>query len=210
MTGIRPCPPLPPHLLRDAKVLPQRADILPFLPKGGTVVEVGVALGDYTALMLDICRPSRFVAIDIFTLHEFPMIWDRTRAEVFGTGTHEAHYRARFAADIRSGLLQVVRSDSRAALSALDDGSIDVLYLDAEHSYESVRGELEAAACKMKPEGWIVLNDYIMNDIGTSFAPYGVIQAAHEFMVAEDWEMAFLALHPLMYCDVALRRKGSS
>jgi len=206
LTGIRPCPPLPPHLLRDARVLSRRADILPFLPKSGTVVEVGVAVGDYTALMLDICRPSRFVAIDIFTLHEFPMIWDRTCAEVFGGGTHEAQYRARFRREIEAGLVQVMRSDSRAALSGLEDGSIDVLYLDAEHSYESVRGELEAASRKMKPDGWIVLNDYIMNDIGTSFAPYGVIQAAHEFMLADGWEMAFLALHPLMYCDVALRK----
>ena len=62
----------------------------------------------------------------------------------------------------------------------------------------------------MKSDRWIILNDYIMNDAGGSNAPCGVIQAANEFMIAENWEMIYLAFHVYMFCGVVLRRAGRS
>lgn len=35
---------------------------------------------------------------------------------------------------------------------------------------------------------------------------YGVIQAVHEFCLREGWEIVYLALHPRMFCDVALNK----
>jgi predicted O-methyltransferase YrrM len=203
---IEPAPPLPAHLLANAKVLAHRADILPMLPKGGIVAEIGVALGDFSALLLQACQPSQFAAIDIFRLHEQPTLWGRRTAEIFGGGTHRASYEQRFAAEISAGQMQVMEGDSLDGIAQLADESVSVLYLDADHRYASVAAELAAASPKMRPDGWIVLNDYIMNDIANSFAPYGVVQATHEFMLREGWEMMYLALHPYMYCDVALRR----
>ena len=37
-----------------------------------------------------------------------------------------------------------------------------------------------------------------------------VIQAANAFMLAEDWEMIFFAFQDYMYCDVAIRRRGTA
>jgi hypothetical protein len=44
----------------------------------------------------------------------------------------------------------------------------------------------------VRPDGWIVLNDYVPLEIGGSNMPYGVIQAAHEFMVEADYERSTL------------------
>jgi hypothetical protein len=197
---------LPAALLANARVLARRDDILPMLPKGAVIAEVGVAFGEYSRLMLAVCEPARFIAIDNFCLHQFDVVWGRTREERFGALTHEAYFRRDFAAEIDSGVIEVLAGDSSAMLETLPDASLDVVYLDAEHSYASVARELAVIARKVRADGWIVLNDYTMMDAGGAGGAYGVIQAAHEFMIREGWEMVALALHPLMYCDVALRK----
>ena len=199
---------LPERLLRNARVLPDRYALLPLLPRGRVFVEVGVATGDFSAEILRVCQPSRFVAIDDFRFHTWPMRWaGRPVEEIFAGRTHVEYYRARFAAEIASDRVLVMQDDSARALENLGDGTIDVVYLDADHAYESVRRELAVVRRKLRPDGVIVLNDYTMIDVvGPDMAPYGVIQAAHEFMVEHGWEMTHLALQPYMYCDVAIRR----
>jgi hypothetical protein len=36
-----------------------------------------------------------------------------------------------------------------------------------------------------------------------------VIQATNELMIEHGWEMSYLALAPMMYCDVGLRKVGA-
>ena len=199
---------LPDRLLRNARVLPDRYAMLPLLPRGRVFVEVGVATGDFSAEILRVCQPSRFVAIDDFRFHTWPMRWaGRPVAEIFAGRSHVEYYRERFAAEIAADRVLVMQDDSARALENLGDSTVDVVYLDADHAYESVRRELAIVRRKLRPDGVIVLNDYTMVDIvGPGTAPYGVIQAAHEFMVEYSWEMTHLALQPYMYCDVAIRR----
>jgi hypothetical protein len=92
----------------------------------------------------------------------------------------------------------------------LEDKSVDVFYVDANHTYESVSAELSIIKRKITDDGFIIMNDYIMNEAGFSNAPYGVIQATNEFMISENWEMTYFALQPYMYCDVVLRKVGEA
>jgi hypothetical protein len=203
----RPCPVLPAQLLANARIVPKRADILPLLPKGGVFVEIGVALGDYSATIMQVCQPEMFIGLDIFTIHETPKLWGRPTAEVLKGKTHEEFYRDRFKKAIDAGRMRVIAGDSSEALAKMDDASIDIAYVDADHTYDFVKGELALLNSKVKAEGLIVLNDYTMGNIrGSGFKRFGVIQATHEFMMANGWEMIYLALHPHMYCDVAIRR----
>ncbi len=204
----RPAPRLPEHLLANARVLPDRYALLPLLPQGRVVVEVGVATGDFSAELLRVCRPERLVAIDDFRLHTWDMEWaGRPVREIFGGRTHAEYYRDRFAAEIAADRMLVMEDDSARALSNLGDGTVDVVYLDADHAYDSVRRELALVARKIRPDGVIVLNDYTAVDaVAPGRPPYGVIPAAHEFMLEHGWEMTHLALQPYMYCDVAIRR----
>jgi hypothetical protein len=207
LSAERPCPVLPARLVANARIVPKRADILPRLPKGGTFVEVGVALGDYSAAIMKIVKPSMFIAMDIFTIHKNKMIWGKPTAQALAGKTHEAFYRDRFKEPIDAGRMRVMAGDSAGSLAQLEDGSIDVAYVDADHTYDFVKGELALLNSKVAKTGWIVLNDYTMgNVVSSGFKRFGVIQAVHEFMLTEHWEMMFLALHPLMYCDVAIRR----
>ena len=190
--------------LKSAKILASRNDLLQFLPKDAVFCEVGVAYGDFSALVLQVCRPRKFIAIDCFDLEQYPTMWGFSR---LAGGPHEEFYRKRFESELASGRLELMRGYSNEVLPLLPDSSVDIFYIDAWHTYESVSEELNIIKTKIKPTGWILLNDYTLYDVVWEM-PYGVIQAAHEFMLAEGWEMKFLALHPLMFCDIAIRKIG--
>jgi hypothetical protein len=200
-------PKLPSDLVRNARVLPDRLAALPLWPTGATIVEVGVALGGFTAEVLNVCRPRRFIAIDRFDLHELDTLWGQPTRELFANRTQRTAYEARFAAEIASGTLQVIQGDSAPSIASLPDDSVDVFYVDADHRYAGVRADLEALRPKVKADGWVVMNDYIPADT-FSQEPMGVIQATNEFMIEHGWEMAYFAFAPVMYCDVGLRRAG--
>ena len=201
------CTVLPARLLANACILPKRQDILPLLPVGGVFVEIGVGLGHFSAMIMDICRPELFIGIDIFTIHEAAMSWGRPTIEIFNGKTHEEFYRDQFKRAIATGRMRVIAGDSSESLAKFDDASIDVAYVDANHAYDFVRNELALLNRKVNGAGWIVLNDYTVGAAtGGGFKRYGVIQATHEFMVEQDWEIMYLALHPTMHCDAALRR----
>ena len=206
MTVHREAPRLPARLLENCRLLPDRVAILPLLPKGGRIVEIGVALGDFSQKLIDICQPDEFIAIDNFRLHELPEFWGRKPVEWFGARTHGGFYRDRFARLIEAGQVRVLEDDSTSALATIEDGSVDMFYVDADHSYEWVARELAVIKRKVKPDGVIIMNDYTMSDILAGNGAYGVIHATNEFMIAENWEMTHFALQPFMYCDVVLRR----
>ncbi len=197
--------PLPPHLLDCASVLPDRTAILPLLPKGAVFAEVGVAAGDFSALVLSVCEPSLFIAVDLFRLHEVPSLWGRPTTEVFAGRSHGDAYRSRFAPQIAAGRMRVLEGDSAACLDTLAPASVDIVYLDAEHDHDSVRRDLAAAHRVVAEDGWIILNDYVIVPGLDEPTLYGVVHAAHEFMTRHDWGMQYLALQTRMFCDVALR-----
>jgi hypothetical protein len=191
-----PVPPLPAELVESACILANRDRFLPLLPRGGTIVEVGVGLGHFSRKLIDACAPARFTAIDTFRLHELPNFWGHEPAHYFGKKTHAAWYRDSFAAEIQSARMHVMEGDSAAEMEKLDDSSVDVFYIDADHNYDSVKRDLDVAVRKIRPDGWLIINDYILVD--------GL--GATEHMQNHGRAMQNYALQTNMYCDVVLRR----
>ena len=200
-------PKIPAELLRNARVLPDRLAALPLWPKEAVIAEVGVALGGLSAEILGTCRPRKFLAIDRFDLHELPTLWGRSTEQLFGGRTHLDFYSHRFAADIASGVVEVMHGDSAPSIAALEDDSVDLFYVDADHLYGGVRRDLQELLPKVRADGWVIMNDYIPADTFSN-EPLGVIQATNEFMIEHGWEMVYFAFAPVMYCDVGLRRVG--
>jgi cephalosporin hydroxylase len=197
---------LPQNLIQNCQLLADRSEILPLIRKEATFCEVGVALGDFTASILSVCQPRKFYGIDLFGLHQAPQMWGGRVGQELNGMRHEDYYRQKFAKQIDQDIVEVLSGDSAKMLRKLREKSIDYFYIDAHHSYESVSAELELVRPLCTANAWIILNDYIMADWITH-TKYGVIQAAHEFMIAHNWEMIYLALHTGMFCDVAIRRR---
>ncbi len=60
------------------------------------------------------------------------------------------------------GVYNPIRMDSIEASKLYEDNSIDFVYIDADHSYEAVKNDINAWLPKVKPNGILAGHDYPM------------------------------------------------
>jgi hypothetical protein len=174
--------------------------------RGGIIAEVGVALGDFSEFLLKTLEPKLFVGFDIFRLHEYPSNWGVPSEILFAGKTQHEFYRERFHHRGSQVITEVGPSDVR--LLNYPDQFFDMIYIDADHSYEAVKRDALIASQKLKSDGILIFNDYVMFDPFFANAPYGVVQAVNEMVVAEGWQVIGFALQRQMFCDIAIQREG--
>lgn len=194
--------------MRDARLYADRIDLIAGLglAAGLTVGEIGVGLGDFSEHLLRTLQPKIFVGFDTFTLHQIPTLWGKPTTELMSGRTHRAHYESRLAAWNRQ--LVVEEGPSRTTLARYDAAFFDLLYIDADHRYEAVRRDADLARTRVRPDGVLVFNDYIMFDHLTG-GVYGVVPVVNRLVVEDGWQVVGLALQQHMFCDIALRKGGA-
>ena len=79
-----------------------------------------------------------------------------------------------------NGKVAIVKKFSHIAAKDIADESFDFIYIDADHTYEAVKRDLNAWWPKLKVGGLIGLHDY--EEIFHSNIPFGVVQAVTEFI----------------------------
>ena len=177
-------PKVPGNAVESARVFGSRFDALDILPKGGTVAEVGTQAGLFAERILSTLLPE--------TLHLFDLEWDTLSRERPGVAKHPR--------------VELHLGDSSTELARFQDSSFDLIYIDGDHTLSGVRKDTEVALNKIKPDGVLVFNDYTVWSI-MELSDYGVVPVVNELLAGGEWEMLYIALHPLMYCDVGLRRR---
>jgi len=157
-----------------------RAELARSFPQLGVGAEIGVLRADNARSLHDNANTRRLYLVDRWTLNEpgdWPVgtDWEAVLTEA----------RQRFHADEK---VEFVVSDSVAWMRSMPADSLDWIYLDAKHDYESVAAEILEASRIVKPGGVIAGHDYTTNPIDDSGNPYpcGVVQA-----VTEAVEMGF-------------------
>jgi hypothetical protein len=71
---------------------------------------------------------------------------------------------------------KILRQDSHEAAKAIPDGSLDFVFIDADHSYEGCKADIQTWLTKIKSGGFISGHDYENPD----FACWGVKKAVIE------------------------------
>jgi predicted O-methyltransferase YrrM len=148
-----------PHVYREALVR---------IPHGGSMVEVGVCYGkSFFFLTVEAARLSdaimqkcdvTFHAVDPF---RWPSdVWARFQ------------YNKRLVENLVN--IEVHRGLSVPVAKTFDDASQDFVFIDAEHTYEEVKKDIEAWWPKVKPGGAMAGHDW-------SAAFPGVAKAVNEF-----------------------------
>jgi hypothetical protein len=175
-------PAMPPqHLVRSCQVLTSRVDLLRRIPQGGRFAEVGTLDGEFAKHISHIVKPDELHIFDL----TFDKVTEENKVILDGAGVrwHEGF--------------------SWAALNKMPESYFDVVYVDGDHSYESVVKDLEAAHRVTKAGGRIICNDYT----GWSQAgciPYGVYWAVNAFASKHKLPFEFLSLQVNGFHDVGL------
>jgi predicted O-methyltransferase YrrM len=171
-----------PELLRNTRVLASRLDLLREMPKGAVCAEVGVAAGAFAQEILALAEPAKLHLIDAWNYPPQPDCFEPGLAKV----------RARFAAELATGRVEIHRGLSLDMLGRLPDRSLDWIYIDAGHDYDNVVADLAGALRVVKPGGIIAGDDYLRYD--TPFHRYGVIEAVNALANRHGAEFLYLTM----------------
>ncbi|QND53454.1 class I SAM-dependent methyltransferase [Phyllobacterium sp. 628] len=189
----------------NARLFANREDMvssLSDLKDGKVIAEIGVAQGNFSEFLLQTLKPAEFVAFDLFTIHQWPSLWGKDPKEIFGDKTHPEWFKDRFAGQP----VKIEIGKSWDLLPKYPDKYFDMIYLDGDHEYEGVKLDAALADKKIKDNGIIIFNDYIMYDHAGELG-YGVVQVANQLIVEGGYEVIGFALERNMFCDLAVRKK---
>ena len=177
-----PSKPVPAELIEDCRFCASRVHMLEFLPRNGIVAELGTFHGNFARRILEISSPTELHLVDVdFT-------------EFNPQGLQNASVRR------HEGLTTQVMESFR-------DEMFDWIYVDADHSFDGVMADACTAASKLKPEGYLVFNDFA--HIDPKLGRYGVHRAVVDFMLENQWPLKFFAYQASGLYDVAIQKPVS-
>ena len=142
--------------------------LLSKVPAGGTFVELGAWLGKSSSYLCDKATGQEIIIIDSFK----------------GTAEYiDSYYNLAKTADIYELFVEnmgnrkykAIKATSKAASRKFKDESLDVVFIDLNHSYESVKEDISLWLPKVKKGGYLAGDDYHENWPG-------VIQAVNEML----------------------------
>lgn len=147
---------------------------------GARLVEVGSWLGKSAITMARMIRASgkdvAFGVVDTFR--------GSSDSEHFAAllaangGSVRAAFEANLARHGVSDLVEVCEAPSVEAARRVPDGSLDFVFIDADHAYESVCADIDAWLPKVRPGGTLAGHDYHY---------MGVAAAVAECLPAGEW-----------------------
>lgn len=125
------------------------------IPAGGTFVECGAWMGKSSAYLCDIANPKNINVYIVDTwkgsINELDTFHKLAKTEdIFKIFTENMECRN----------YTPIVADSLEACKQFEDGSLDVVFIDMDHSYESVSKDIDAWLPKVKVGGILAGDDY--------------------------------------------------
>jgi predicted O-methyltransferase YrrM len=174
------------HVIHKKRVktrddLPFLLNILGFIGPNSEGVEIGTWKGYHSAHILEISELSILYSIDPWQ-HFSDRVYtdaDNVSQEEFEV-VHDHAVRILEKFGKRS---RIMRMGSLEASRAVADNTLDFIYIDANHSYERCKEDLELWWPKLKKGGLFAGHDYLDGDLPQG--KFGVKSAVNEFLKAD-------------------------
>ena len=127
-------------------------------PKRGA--EIGVESGTTTQLLLEAFPDLHLIAVDSWEAIGLFKDWDMVAAR-----SEFDERTKRFGSRVT-----VLNTDSVSASKMVKDGSLDFVFIDAEHTYSSLMQDIAAWSPKVRAGGFVTGHDYSPNFPGVCSA----------------------------------------
>jgi len=151
-------------------------DVLHAHGLNGYGVEIGVKQGNFSKQLLQNWNCIKLYLVDPW-MSQSDSIYDETHHD------HESDY-SKCLSNVRpfTNKFEIVQAYSHEAYEFFKDEFFDFIYIDANHSNEAVKSDIELWYPKLKPGGLIAGDDYTMRPEETVFDyKFGVKRAVDEF-----------------------------
>jgi SAM-dependent methyltransferase len=143
----------------------------------GTGVEVGVYEGWFSGYLLENWRGNKLISVDPWRHFETGYVdeCNQKQAEMDRIYATAAARLKGFGP--RSDIWRMLGEEAAAKIP---DGTLDFVYIDAQHHYEAVKADMALWYSKVKPGGLLAGHDYM--DGSFPFGEFGVKSAVDEFV----------------------------
>lgn len=144
-------------------------------------VEVGAFKGVFTASLSRKSPKTEVTGVDAWTVYQ----------GYKDTDIHSLESEAQKEAERRANEIpnmNLLKAWSIDAAKTFADGSLDFVYIDANHDYEHCKEDLEAWSKKVRPGGLVMGHDYVINQKQN----VGVIQAVDEWIKENNLSPLFI------------------
>jgi len=164
------------------QIFDTRLDLLQALiPQQGVYAEVGVLNGEFAAQIKCCLKPKKLYLIDHFKGKCFSGDKDGNFPKFFDLSIC-CEWIEHLYKDDQS--VSILKCDSAIGISCIPDESLDMIYIDADHSYQMCLNDLCASWPKVKEGGFICGHDFEINPQKTEHDySFGVKKAVNEFCV---------------------------
>lgn len=143
------------------------------LKPGAVWLEVGTWMGrSWAAAALNLPESSTIVSIDSFdggVVEDVPLRYVRQHGRVLRDFTKIACEVWDKRPDLK---IQIIAMKSIDAARFIPDGSCDVAFIDADHTKEAARSDIEAYLPKLKPDGLMCGHDISAAGVYTALHGY--------------------------------------
>lgn len=161
LVSFQPAPCLPEGYFTHADIATYRR-LVQQIPAGGSMVEIGSHLGKSLCSVADIIR-DRFLKVACVDLwHDN---WSPSgRSE--HSGEAGSNRLERFRENCQKFELEpdILRGTSKEMAAKVEDGSLDLIFIDAGHTFDDVMADIAAWRPKLRPGGILCGHDYHHNN----------------------------------------------
>ena len=154
-----------------------RQQVINLISEGNVCAEIGVYRGDFANEMLK-KSPAKLHLIDPWkSISDIPDRWHSVPQS--DMDSIKSSVVSRFSGN---PVVEISEKFSTDAVQDFEDGYFDLIYIDANHSYEFVKSDLENWWPKLKSSGFICGNAYQNNEYQVKVLDFGVVPAVDEFV----------------------------
>lgn len=161
-----------------------REQLLHLLPKNLVFAELGVFKGDFSKIIAHTIQPKLLYLVDIFLGN-------------MGSGDKNGHnfefidmhqsYNSLVQYFYSNDNVSILKTTTYEFLQNIEPNVLDAVYIDADHSYNSVKQDLELSFAKINHNGFIMGHDYCPRQFP------GVYRAVNEFCSLYNQQIKYIA-----------------
>lgn len=160
------------------ELIKNRYEIHNVVPSNSTIAEIGVKEGYYFKHLLKTIKPQKAYAIDCWDL-----FITKSQNDSNTSRSDLLEMKNKIIKKYNKNPKVIIINDfSDVASKQVEDESLDFAYLDADHSYEGCKKDIECWYPKIKNNGILAGHDYA-NVTTPNGVEFNVIKAVNEFFI---------------------------